>query len=292
MLNLPSGLKPRLSMRATVSALSAAILFCLLNGAAYASNGEGSFSIRVSTSAEFLDIAAVDASTLLPLPSLFHANDAGEYAAAGLLVLDGNTDDPVGDFEITGLGDPHLQTRVTFDLEQLILTPGTFSTDFVLFISLIAAIEIRDASDEPVAGSGFRIQTVQTTTTTSDARTPSEPSFHTTSVFLDTSIGEEVRADGASINGPITIPGATTNDSGLTLLPPVPEGSAATSFGALATQVDFALFDLEDTAIRLTSVSRTDISKVAVVPLPSALLLFASVVVLLRQRSRGIAGSR
>lgn len=291
MLNLPNGLKLRTGTFATVNAVSVAILFCLLAGAAHASNGEGSFSIRVSTSTEFLDITAVDAGTLLPLSSIFHANDAGEYAAAGLFVLDGDTDNPVGDFEVTGLGDPHLQTQVTFNLERLIFTPGEPSTDFVLFISLIAAIEIKDASDEPVEGPEFRIQTVQTTTTTSDGRTPSEPLFHHTNVFLDTSTGEEVRADGASTSGPINVPGTITNDSGLAPLPSFPDGSAATSFDVLVAQVDFALFDLEDTSIQLTSVSRTEIFKATVVPLPPALLLFASAVVVLWQRSRGISVS-
>ena len=291
MLNLPNGIKLRMGKPATVNALFVAILFGLFDGTAHASNGEGLFSIRMSTSTELLDITAVDAVTLSPLPSIFHANDAGEYAAGGLLVLDGDTDNPIGDFEVTGLGDPYLQTQVTFDLERLILKPGVFSTDFVLFISLIAAIEIKDENDEPLEGPQFRIQTVQTTTTTSDGGTPSEPSFHNTNAFLETSTGEEVRADGASTSGPINVPGTITNDSGLSPLPSLPGGSAATSFDVLVTQVDFALFDLEDTSIHLTSVSRTDISKVTVVPLPPALLLFASAVVVLWQRSRSISVS-
>jgi len=238
---------------------AALAMFASIGGSAEAANGEGFFSVSMSNNTEAIDIIAVHPDTLLPLPSTFSANEVGEYALSGLLVVDGDTINPFGSFELTGLGDPFIQTKVKLFLPDNVT--GTSGPN--LFASLLAGIEI-----VPLGGGDgtqdFRIESIQTTTTTGDPGTSPASALISTGVFLDTMDGKEAPA--AGVSGPVVIPGLTTIESGSFPLPPIPADSTETTFDTLVTQVDFALFDFDfDTNYDIDVTSRTEI----ILPPPS-----------------------
>ena len=105
-----------------------------------ASNGEGFFSISISDDSAFLNVTAVDSNTLLPLPDTFTANEAGEYFLEGLVILDGDTANPIGDFQIIGQGDPELETTFRITTEDVNDPFG-----ILLFASMVVGIKIQDA---------------------------------------------------------------------------------------------------------------------------------------------------
>lgn len=240
---------------------TALAMFASIGSSAEAANGEGFFSVSMSNNTEAIDIIAVHPDTLLPLPSTFNANEAGEYALSGLLVVDGDTINPFGNFELTGLGDPFIQTRVKLFFPD----EATGTTPTNLFASFLAGIQIVPNAGG-VGTNDFRIESIQTTTTTGDPGTSPASALISTGVFLDTPDGKEAPATMASVSGPAEIPGVTTIESGSSPLPPIPADSTETSFDTLVTQVDFALFDIDfDTNYDIDVTSRTEI----IIPPPS-----------------------
>lgn len=214
---------------------AALAMFASIGGSAEAANGEGFFSVSMSNNTEAIDIIAVHPDTLLPLPSTFNANEGGEYALSGLLVVDGDTINPFGSFELTGLGDPFIQTKVKLFLpDEVTATSGPN-----LFVSLLAGIEIIPRAGG-VGTQDFRIESIQTTMTTGDPGTSPASALISTGVFLDTPDGKEAPATMAGVSGLVEIPGLTTMVSGSSPLPSIPADSTETTFDTLVTQVGFA----------------------------------------------------
>ncbi|CAK9037800.1 PEP-CTERM domain-containing protein, partial [Durusdinium trenchii] len=220
----------------------------------YGENGEGFFIVNASNATEFLDIDIVDPNTLLPLPSTFTANAQGEYAMSGLLVLEGNTAEPLGNVEITGLGDPHLETKVTL----VIPSDAIAVTGPQLFLSLIAGISILRVGD-PDSGQNWRIESQQIITATGTPGTPPASPIASQSAFLETADAKSANAN-AGVSGPYTIPGMDTRSSGHLELPPVPAESTEEAFTTLVTQCDIGFFDIPtDFDCMIDVTSRTDL---------------------------------
>jgi hypothetical protein len=220
---------------------------------ANAENGEGFFSVSASTDTEFLNVTAVDPNTLMPLPSTFTANSEGEYELSGLIVLDGDTANPIGDFEISGLGDPHLQTKVT-----LVLSEDAFPIQIgdALFLQLLAGIEVGFGVVPSV-----RIESVQTTTMTGSPGSgspPFDPRGYT-SVFLETEDHKSANAVDAGVGGLLQF-GTKTFQSGVVELPELPPDSMEESFSRLVSQQDLSFFHMsQDTSVTLESLARIEI---------------------------------
>jgi len=219
---------------------------------ANAANGTGFFSISLSNDVEFLDVTAVDPNTLLPLSDTFTANTAGEYFLEGLVVLDGDTANPIGDFQISGQGDPELQSKFRWIIEQPFKPPG-----LVLFASLISGITI----EEPPINSSFEhLRALASIAATGDPGTPPvDPTSYAT-IFLQTADGKSANAVDAGVGGTFAIPGTTNFDSGVVNLPDLPADTTEDHYSELVIQNDIGLFNVvESLNLTLTSTAHAHI---------------------------------
>ena len=242
---------------ATLISIATAIVGTVAGGDAWAVNGEGFFSLDFSSATTGLDVVAVDPATLLPLPPTFHADDEGKYELSALLVLDGDTTNPLGSFDVSGHEDGN------FEVVSQLAVAGGADNGLAFFAGLIVGIEITDIDNEEAS----RLQTTQTTVTAGSAGTPAASPSVFVSTFLGTPDGKEARADSASGGGPMGIPDEITFDSGSVLLPPIPGDSNSDSFNLLIGQIDTNVFNIgPETAFAFATTTTFDVAS----PLNSA----------------------
>ena len=211
----------------------------LTSGNAHAAGGAAFFSLDFSTGTKSLDVTAADPDTLLPLPTAFHADDEGVYSLEALLLLAGETESPIGSFEISGREDTGIQLAITISA-PIGVGPG-IGPDLANFAGIIAGAEIVDIDNEAARRS---VDASLSARSIGAAGSPPITANVNGSTFMGTSDGKEAYVDQAHCSLQVDIPGEANCDIADGAIPPIPDDSMAESFNMLILQSGSAVFDI------------------------------------------------
>ncbi len=232
----------RFSQSVRATALPLILAAAGVGRVAVADGGMGFFSVSMSTDTEFLDISVVDPTTLSPLPTTFNADSTGRYELSGLVILNANVDEPIGDMQITGQGDPELRTKLTWKIDDI----GTlFASPFVLFTTIVAGIQVEEygPEDDPEFIKQIKAEAIHRSVVEGGAFGSSAQT--NANVFAETSDGFSANVAEAAVGGPIALTGTQVFESGIVDPPSLPIGTTENGYTVLTVQHDTMLTDID-----------------------------------------------